>query len=266
MSTGSGIHAGHRQRMKERFLAGGLDGFSDHEVLELILFYAIPRRDVNELSHKLVESFGSLRAVFDADYEDLIKVDGIGENAALLIKLMAESFRKYALADGEEVMLYDNLQKVGEYAVKLYIGVSVEKLYALLFDNKMMLLDTVMLGEGAVNSVQISVRTIAEKALKKDASSIILLHNHPNGLPFPSDEDKRFSQYLKDLLSNFDISLIDHIIVSGRYYRPVFEGEIGENKFAAPKSFSYGDKILPTGIRVFEPKAAADVHYKGNTE
>jgi hypothetical protein len=130
----------------------------------------------------------------------------------------------------------------------------------------MMLLDTVMLGEGAVNSVQISVRTIAEKALKKDASSIILLHNHPNGLPFPSDEDKRFSQYLKDLLSNFDISLIDHIIVSGRYYRPVFEGEIGENKFAAPKSFSYGDKILPTGIRVFEPKAAADVHYKGNTE
>ena len=92
MSTGSSIHAGHRQRMKERFLAGGLEGFSDHEVLELILFYAIPRRDVNELSHKLVERFGSFRAVFDADFEDLLKVDGIGENAALLIKLMAESF------------------------------------------------------------------------------------------------------------------------------------------------------------------------------
>ena len=144
MSTGSGIHAGHRQRMKERFLAGGLDGFSDHEVLELILFYAIPRRDVNELSHRLVERFGSFRAVFDADYEDLCKVDGIGENAAILIKLMSESFRKYALSDGKDVMLYDTLQKVGEYAVKLYIGVSVEKLYALLFDNKMMLLDTVL--------------------------------------------------------------------------------------------------------------------------
>jgi DNA repair protein RadC len=266
MSTGSGIHAGHRQRMKERFLAGGLEGFSEHEVLELILFYAIPRRDVNELSHKLVERFGSLRAVFDADFEDLLTVDGIGENAALLIKLMAESFRKYALSDGEDVMLYDTLQKVGEYAVKLYIGVSVEKLYALLFDNKMMLLDTVMLGEGAVNSVHVSVRTIAEKALKKDASSIILLHNHPNGLPYPSDDDRRFSAYLKDLLANFDITLIDHIIVSGRFYRPVFEGEVGENKFAAPNSFSYGEKIAPTGIRVCETKAAADIAYKGNTE
>ena len=266
MSTGSGIHAGHRQRMKERFLAGGLEGFSDHEVLELILFYAIPRRDVNELSHKLVERFGSFRAVFDADFEDLCAVDGIGENAAILIKLMSDSFRKYALSDGCDIMLYDNLQKVGEYAVKLYIGVSVEKLYALLFDNKMMLLDTVMLGEGAVNSVHVSVRTIAEKALKKDASSIILLHNHPNGMPYPSEDDKRFSLYLKDLLANFDITLIDHIIVSGRYYRPVFEGEIGENRFAAPKKFSYGEKILPTGIRICEPKAASDIPYKGNCE
>ena len=266
MSTGSGIHAAHSQRMKERFLAGGLEGFSDHEVLELILFYAIPRRDVNELSHKLVEHFGSFRAVFDADFEDLCAVDGIGENAAILIKLMSESFRKYALSDGCDIMLYDNLQKVGEYAVKLYIGVSVEKLYALLFDNKMMLLDTVMLGEGAVNSVHVSVRTIAEKALKKDASSIILLHNHPNGMPYPSEDDKRFSLYLKDLLANFDITLIDHIIVSGRYYRPVFEGEIGENRFAAPKKFSYGEKILPTGIRICEPKAASDIPYKGNCE
>ncbi len=266
MSTGSGIHAGHRQRMKERFLAGGLDGFSDHEVLELILFYAIPRRDVNELSHRLVERFGSFKAVFDADYDDLCKVDGIGENAAVLIKLMSESFRKYALSDGKDVMLYDTLRKVGEYAVKLYIGVSVEKLYALLFDNKMMLLDTVMLGEGAVNSVHVSVRTIAEKALKKDASSIILIHNHPNGTPYPSEEDKRFSVYLKDLLSNFDITLIDHLIVAGRYYRPVFEGEVEENSFAAPISFNYGEKIVPTGIRVYEPKAASDIPYKGNTE
>jgi hypothetical protein len=105
-----------------------------------------------------------------------------------------------------------------------------------------------------------------EKALKKDASSIILLHNHPNGMPYPSEDDKRFSLYLKDLLANFDITLIDHIIVSGRYYRPVFEGEIGENRFAAPKKFSYGEKILPTGIRICEPKAASDIPYKGNCE
>ncbi len=263
MSTGSSVHAGHRQRMKERFLAGGLDGFSAHEVLELILFYAIPRRDVNELSHRLVERFGSFKAVFDADYDDLCTVEGIGENAATLIKLMAESFRRYAFGDSEDPFVYDTLDKIGEFAVKLYIGVSVEKLYAMLFDNKMMLLDTVMLAEGAVNSVRVSTRTIAEKALKKNASAIILIHNHPNGTPYPSDEDRRFSSYLKDLLSNFDITLIDHIIVSGRFYRPVFEGEVGESRFAASKPFSYGEKVLSTGIRVFEPAAAANIPYQG---
>jgi DNA repair protein RadC len=246
--------------MKERFLVGGLEGFSDHEVLELILFYAIPRRDVNELSHRLVEAFGSFKGVFDAEYEDILKVEGMGENAATLIKLMAESFRRYAL-DDEKVFVYDNLKKVGDYAVKLYIGVSVEKLYAMLFDNKMKLLDTVMLAEGAVNSVRVSTRTVCEKAIKKNASSIILIHNHPSGTPYPSDEDKNFSTFLRDFLANFDIKLIDHIIVSGRYYRPVFEGEMRENKLAATVPFSYGSFTTQTGIRVGEPSVAAEIHY-----
>lgn len=257
----SDVHSGHRQRMKERFLAGGLKGFSDHEVLELILFYAIPRRDVNELSHRLVETFGSYKAVFDADYEDLCAVEGIGQNAATLIKLMAEAYRRYALSDETDLFLYDSLKKVGDYAVKLYIGVSVEKLYAMLFDNQMKLLDTVMLAEGAVNAVRVSTRTICEKALKKNASSIILIHNHPSGTPYPSDDDKRFSSYLRDLLANFDIVLIDHIIVSGRYYRPVFEGETRENKLVSAPNFSYGNGKVSTGIRVGEPAAAADIRY-----
>ncbi len=266
MSTGSGIHAGHRQRMKDRFLAGGLDGFSAHEVFELILFYAIPRKDVNELSHRLVERFGSYQAVFDADYDEICAVEGIGENAATLIKLMAAAWRRYALGDEQVPFLYDTLEKVGEYAVKLYVGVSVEKLYAMLFDNKMMLLDTVMLAEGAVNSVRVSARTITEKAIKKNASSIILIHNHPNGTTFPSDEDRNFSQYLKDLLANLDITLIDHIIVSGRFYRPVFEANVGENRLASAISFSYGEKLSQSGIRVFEPHVAAGIIYEGNTD
>lgn len=266
MSIVGDVHSGHRQRMKERFLTGGLESFSDHEVFELILFYAIPRRDVNELSHRLVERFGSLRGVFDADHDELCSVEGIGENAATLIRLISSSFRRYALGDSEIPFIYDSLRKVGEYAVKLYVGVAVEKLYAMLFDNKMMLLDTVMLAEGAVNSVRVSTRTIAEKAFKKNASSIILIHNHPNGTPYPSEEDVRFSSYLRDLLSNLDITLIDHIIVSGRYYRPVFEGETGENVLASSKPFSYGDRSANSGIRVFEPMAAADIPYKGIKE
>ena len=99
MSTPGGVHSGHRQRMKTRFLTGGLDSFRDHEVFELILFYAIPRRDVNELSHRLIERFGSLKGVFDADFDDLCSVDGIGENVATLIKLIAATLRRYALVD-----------------------------------------------------------------------------------------------------------------------------------------------------------------------
>lgn len=263
MSSDSDIHAGHRRRMKERFLSGGLESFSDHEVLELALFYAIPRRDVNELSHRLIERFGSYRAVFDADYDEICSVNGLGENAALLIKLMAASWRRYALDQRSTPFVYDTLKKVGNYAVKLYIGVSVEKLYAMLFDNKMMLLDTVMLAEGAVNSVRVSARTIIEKAIKKNASSIILIHNHPNGVPYPSEEDKNFSQYLRNILLNLDITLIDHIIVSGRFYRPVFEEEADANDLASSEDFSYGEKSAAGGIREAEPLAASGIPYYG---
>lgn len=260
MSTGKGIHSGHRRRMKERFLANGLDGFSDHEVLELALFYAIPRVDVNELSHRLIECFGSYRAVFDADYNDILAVEGMGESAATMIKLMSAMWRRYALSENSPEFVFDNLKKVGEYAVKLYIGVDVEKLYAMLFDNRMKLIDTVMLAEGAVNSVRTSARFITEKAIKKNASSVILIHNHPNGTPYPSEEDRNFSQYLKDLFDNLDIVLIDHIIVSGRFYRPIFEEKLGENKFASPKRFAYGASTL-SGIRTSELIAASDVPF-----
>lgn len=240
--------------MRERFLAGGLDGFSDHEVLELILFYAIPRRDVNELSHRLVETFGSFNGVIEAGIDDLCAVEGIGENSATLIKLMSESYRRYSLDSGEPVFFYDDMKKIGDYAVKLYVGVAVEKLYAMLFDNRMKLIDTVLLAEGAVNSVRVSTRTICEKAIKKNASTIVLVHNHPNGTIYPSDEDVRLSSYLRDLLAAFDINLLDHVIVSGRFYRPVFAcDKMGENKLAAPSGFKHGTNGAPTGIGLGEP-------------
>ena len=266
MSGNGDIHAGHRQRMKERFLANGLEGFSPHEAIELILFYAIPRRDVNELSHRIIEKFGSYRAVFDAEYDELLTVEGIGENAATLIKLMAACWRRYALSDEQKPFLYDKLEKIGNYAVKLFIGASVEKLYVMLFDNKMMLLDTIKLAEGAVNAVSVPPRIIVEKAFKKNASSIVLIHNHPSGLPLPSDEDTRFSRRLKDLLMGMDINFIDHIIVSGKFYRPIFEGEVRENNLASPVNFSYGENGDFMGIRSFEDRAASPIMYDGNTE
>lgn len=263
MSGNGDLHSGHRQRMKERFLTNGLEGFSSHEVIELMLFYAIPRRDVNELSHRLIERFGSYKGVFDADYEELLTVEGIGENAALLIKFISASWRRYVMVDEHQPYLYDSLKKIGEYAVRLYVGVSVEKIYAMLFDNKMMLLDTVKLAEGSVNSVRISLRTIIDKAIKKNASSIVLIHNHPNGSPYPSDADIKFTNSIKDLLYNVDINLVDHIIVSGKYYRPIFQGETKENALASSVIATEGNPFLPDNEL---GRAASDIPYDRGTE
>ena len=233
MSGNGEIHAGHRQRMKERFLANGLEGFSPHEAIELMLYYAIPRRDVNELSHRLIERFGSYRAVFDANYEELISVEGVGENVAILFKLMAAGWQKYAMCDDETPFLYDSVQKIGSYAVRLFVGASVEKLYVMLFDNKMMLLDTVKIAEGTINEIKAQPRIIVEKVFQKKASSIVLIHNHPNGTAYPSEADLKYSRYLKDLLSTMGIELVDHIIVSGRFYRSAFAWEDNDDCLSA---------------------------------
>ena len=97
---------------------------------------------------------------------------------------------------------------------------------------------------------------ICEKAIKKKATSIILLHNHPSGTVYPSDDDIRLSRYLRDLLSAFGISLVDHVIVGGRYYFPIFEGEARENKLPVPKAFSYGNRTENSGVRLGDPDAA----------
>ena len=266
MSGNGDIHAGHRQRMKERFLANGLEGFSPHEAIELMLYYAIPRRDVNELSHRLLERFGSYNAVFDAAYEDLLSVPGVGENAAILFKLMAASWRQYALNDGESPFLYDSAEKIGNYAARLFIGASVEKLYVMLFDNKMMLLDTVKIAEGAVNSVSAPARVYVEKAFKKNAASIVLIHNHPSGLPNASDDDICYTHNLKSVLKGVGIDLIDHIIVSGKYYKPIFGGFLGESQFASRANFAYDPNLDSADIGEACLAVAADVPYKGITK
>ena len=266
MSGNGDIHAGHRQRMKERFLANGLEGFSPHEAIELILYYAIPRRDVNELSHRLIERFGSYKGIFDASYEDLLSVEGIGENAAILFKLMAASWRKYALSNEIEPFLYDDPKKIGNYAVKLFIGASVEKLYVMFFDNKMMLLDTTKITKNTVNSVHASTRIIVEKAFKKNASSIILIHNHPSGLANPSDDDICYTHNLKSVLKGVGIDLIDHIIVSGKYYRPILSGLMGESQLASKANLCFDPNLDLADTNDEECKVAAEISYKGGTD
>lgn len=116
-----GVHDGHRERMKSRFVEAGLDGFNDHNALEMLLFYAVPRKDTNELAHRLLKQFGSLASVFEAKHEELMRVDGIGENAATLIKLIPEISRRYLLTKSLPTKVIRRSEDAGAYFVAKFM-------------------------------------------------------------------------------------------------------------------------------------------------
>lgn len=211
-----GIHDGHREKMRRRFLETGLEGFADHEVLELLLYYAIPRRDTNPIAHALVERYGSLSAVLNAPAEDLQTVEGIGENAAVLLQLAATIGRRARLADMRRERAICSAEQAGAYLLERFGGELREVAYQLCLDRKGKLLACKQLGEGGISGVDMSVRAVVENALVTRASGVILAHNHPSGVALPSEEDFGVTRRVKDALATVDVELLDHIIVADR--------------------------------------------------
>ena len=156
------IHDGHREKMRQRFLTTGLDGFADHEALELLLYYALPRRDTNPIAHALMERYGSLAAVLSAPVEDLQKVSGIGESSAILLKLTAQLYRKARLAETELETALTSSEQVGTYLLERFAGEQKEVVYQLCLDRKGKLLVCKHLGDGDATSVLLDIRRIVE--------------------------------------------------------------------------------------------------------
>ena len=212
-----GVHDGHRARKKEQFLRHGADSFADHELLELALFYAIPRRDTNELAHRLLERFGSLQNVLIAPVEELEKVAGIGENAAILLHLLPE-FGKRVRQSGMKERNLNSPEKCGNYFLRLFGGEPHEVLYQLCLDAKGKLLNCVKLSQGDMDSAALSVRQVVSNALACGASAVVLGHNHPSGVALPSEEDRAVTLRVRDALKTMDIRLLDHIVVADGDY------------------------------------------------
>ncbi len=208
-----GLHDGHRQRLIQRFLEEDLDNFEPHNVLELLLFYAIPRKDTNELAHLLMDTFGSLKGVFDAPYEELVKVNGIGPNAAALLKLVPSLTRAYYSSDARNVIL-DTSEKSGEYFLPYYIGQTEEIVRLACLDAGGKVISNQILHRGSVNAAEVSIRKIVNFALRNNAMGVILAHNHPGGLPLPSAEDIATTKSIREALVPMGILLMDHIIVA----------------------------------------------------
>lgn len=212
------IHDGHRQRLKERFLREGLDHFSDVQVLELLLFYCIPRQDTNPIAHSLLERFGSLSQVLEAPVEELCKVPGIGQSAAVLLSMMLPMSRFYQKNRAENVRILASMDACGEYLVPYFHGKRNETVFLLCLDAKCKVLGCREMGEGSVNSAGVPIRRIVETALGLNATTAILAHNHPSGFALPSGEDIQTTHRVAAALSAVEITLADHIIVADGDY------------------------------------------------
>ena len=211
------IHDGHRQRLKERFLREGLDGFTDVQVLELLLFYVVPRQDTNPIAHDLLARFGTLARVLDAPVSKLTQVKGISENGATFLKLVRELDRRYVLSQGQDIIL-NTIQDCCDYLSRFFKGKRNETVFLLSLDAKLKLLSCREVGEGSINYASVPIRRCVEMALEDGATSVILAHNHPSGIAVPSNDDIHTTRRLAMALSAVEIQLADHIVVAEDEY------------------------------------------------
>lgn len=226
------IHDGHRQRLKDRFLREGLDNFDELYVLELLLFYCIPRKDTNPIAHALLDHFGSLTNVFEATAEELEKVPGITKNAATFLSLVHQAGRYYQIKRAEPGDILRTIDQCGNYLVPYFYGRENETVFLLCLDAKCKVLGCKLVGEGSVNSANIPVRRVVEIALNTNATTVILAHNHPSGLALPSADDIQTTLRVAKAMEAVEITLADHIVVADNdfvsmvqsgYYQPGME-------------------------------------------
>lgn len=208
------IHEGHRQRLRDRFRAEGLDNFDERHVLELLLFYCVPRKDTAPLAQELLDRFGSLAKVLEASAEELEKVPEVGENVSTFLTMLTAVGRYYLVNRTGQNVILNTTDKCGEYLLPYFFGRRNETVFLLCLDAKCKVLCCREVGEGSVNSASVSVRRIVELALGANATSVVLAHNHPSGLALPSGEDVQTTMLVAKALDTVEIRLVDHIVVA----------------------------------------------------
>ena len=214
----TGPHQGHRKRLKSRFLKSGLKGFEDHNVMELLLFYALPYKDTNELAHNIIKHFGSVEKAFDADFEKLCEVEGVGENTATLIKLIPEISKYYLGLKKKTRKSYNNVEDIGEFLIEQYMFDDREAFSLLCLDSSGGFLGFEKMQSGTANLTEVSIVKAIEIAMRNNASCVVVAHNHPGGVLEPSPEDILTTRRLCDAFSTVHINIMDHIIVTRNDY------------------------------------------------
>ncbi|MDO4852767.1 MAG: DNA repair protein RadC [Clostridia bacterium] len=226
------LHAGHRKRQRDQYLATGVAGMPDHALLELLLSFAIPRRDVNPLAHRLINKFGSLENVLSATKEELLTVDGVGEHTIVLLQLLFDLHKRLELQPSfpkKRTFTLNNSEQACRYGLALSARDRYETVRLICLDAKLHVLNTCVLSVGTKNSVFMDPRHVFEKAFFYQASGIILMHNHPSGNVCPSEDDVETAERILALADELRVNVRDQIIL----------GEKLAYSFAFDKVFSF---------------------------
>ncbi|MDR0822545.1 MAG: DNA repair protein RadC [Endomicrobium sp.] len=208
----------HRKRLRQKVRKLGLKNLADYEILEYMLTYALPRIDVKPIAKNLIHSFGSLKQVFDAGFDELCKIEGIKEYSALFINSLREFAGIYAFLDIQSRGELSSPKAVNEYLYSVLGGESVEKIYLLFLSSANKLISSCEIESGTVNKSIVLPQKFVIEALKQKAAAVIMAHNHPAGSLKPSQNDIDSTKTLKDAFNAVDISFLDHIIISGKDY------------------------------------------------
>lgn len=211
------VHEGHRERMRNKYVNKGIEVFEQHEILEMLLFYAIPRKNTNDIAHRLLEACGSLSAVFDAPI-DILMQQGLSYNAAVLLHMIPDLSRAYQSDkfDIEEKIITD--ENIGKKMVHLFAGKNEECVYAFFLDAKGKEKYSGIISKGDASSAPLFSKDIVSIAARCKAVTVIIAHNHPSGVAFPSRADLEATADIADALDTIGIHLADHIIVADRDY------------------------------------------------
>lgn len=223
-------HTGHRQRMKERFLHTHFDGFEDHQILEMILFYVYPRTDTNPLAHRLLNTFGSLSAVFEAPVDTLISA-GLTPNAATFITMLPDISRVYLNDRNNNTSKIIDFERLGEFFIPKFIGRDEEAMILLLADAKGKEIYSGVVSKGSFHASEAPVRKIIDLAMRYNATTAAIAHNHPSGVALPSRADIKATATIFQALNLIGVLLYDHIIVSDDDFVSLRESNLCDDIF-----------------------------------
>ena len=209
---------GHRQRLRDRFLDRGLDGFSDTEVLELLLTFGTPRSDCKEAARQALAEFGSFAAVFEASIPALQKIPGIGPKNSFAIHFVQGVARRYLKERLQGKRYLHSSAEVRDYLLHSMRGLKKEVFTVIYLDSSHAIIDSEIIAEGTINVNTVYPRELMSRALEQNAAALIVAHNHPSGSLDPSPQDRHLTRTLCLLCSLMQIQLLDHLIIGDGSY------------------------------------------------